>query len=74
MAPSNTNIPPGIEPEVVGLRAQGMEIELVFQDGQCFVRGRGLATPVPPWGNTSHDILIAVPMAYETAGLGSASK
>jgi hypothetical protein len=69
MDASNPKPPAGIEREAGSLAVQGVSIKLLDQGGQCFVRVTGLVTPSPPWGAPSHDILIAVPMAFETAGL-----
>jgi hypothetical protein len=69
MGATKASVPPGIEREVEWLVKSGVAVELAFHGGQCFVMVRSLATPAPPWGASSHDILIAVPLAYETAGL-----
>lgn len=58
-----------IKAEVELLAKSGMKISFTELAGQWFVVVEALETPAPPWGSTTHDIAIAVPLAYETAGL-----
>ena len=62
-------IPKGLEAEVAYLNKAGMKVDIVEVDGQCYVVVRGLAATCPPWGKNACDILIAVPVTYEQAGL-----
>ena len=69
MEANKATFPPGIERDVELLLAGGVPVELVDHGGQCYVVVKALATPDPRWGASSHDLLIAVPLAFETAGL-----
>lgn len=61
--------PSKIDDEIASLIKRGVSVGLVEQGTQHFARVIGLATPAPPWGAATHDILIAIPIAYESAGL-----
>jgi hypothetical protein len=54
---------------VVTDSGQDRKIELVNAGGQCYAVASGVDAPAPPWDCSSYDILIAVPAAYDDAGL-----
>jgi hypothetical protein len=47
----------------------GVKLRLIDHVGQCYVLHERLATPSADWETAVHDVLIPVPLAYETAGL-----
>ena len=53
------------EAEIARLAGSGMPIALVIQGAQPYALVRNIASPVPPWANSTHDILIAIPNAYD---------
>ena len=55
--------------EMIRLSRQGIKVELVDSGGQCYALAVGVEAPVPPWDRTAYDVLIAVPAAYDDAGL-----
>lgn len=58
--------PPGkLERELSELRQLGYAAHLVEHAGQRYVRVDGVSAPAPPWEKPQHDILIALPGAYE---------
>jgi hypothetical protein len=60
---------PSLRAEVGRLSATGVLIELVEAGGQCYVLAPALEAPAPPWDRSSYDILVAIPGAYDDAGL-----
>ncbi len=59
---------PAIE-EVRELKASGLDVELVEISLQCYVRVRQTGAPSPPWDRDTYEFLIAIPAAYDDAGL-----
>lgn len=55
--------------EVEQLRARGVEVEIVSLGAQCYVLARQIEAPSRTWDRAGYDILIAVPAAYDDAGL-----
>ena len=62
-------VPKGIEEAVARLKKAGISIDLVEINGQCYVLVRNITAPAPPWDRPQYDILIAVPVTFEQAGL-----
>ena len=58
-----------IKSEVARLAAAGVRLRLLEQAGQCYVQAEQMAAPTPLWGAAVLDVLIPIPLAYETAGL-----
>lgn len=63
--------PEAVKDEVAALVKRGATLELVEAASQCYVMASGLAAPVPPWNQSSYDILVAIPAAYDAASLDS---
>ncbi len=61
--------PEAVVEEVKTLKARGMELELIELGPQYYVRVRGIEAPSPPWDRGAYEILIAIPAAYDDAGL-----
>jgi Prokaryotic E2 family E len=61
--------PRAAQDEVTRLSRRGIKIELVDAVGQCYALASGVDAPVSPWDRASYDILIAIPAAYDDAGL-----
>jgi hypothetical protein len=55
--------------EVAPLARRRIKLERANAGGQCDALAAGVAAPAPPWDRTSYEILIAVPAAYDDAGL-----
>ena len=53
------------EAEIARLAAAGVGIALVRIGEQPYALVRDLASPVPPWGSATHDILIIIPNAFD---------
>ncbi|MBA2525931.1 MAG: hypothetical protein H0V18_09145 [Pyrinomonadaceae bacterium] len=47
----------------------GLTARLIRVGAQTYVEVRDITIPAPPWGNSSADILIAVPATYPAGGL-----
>ncbi|HZZ80571.1 MAG TPA: E2/UBC family protein [Gemmataceae bacterium] len=60
-----------IKDEVAALGKRGISLELIVATNQWYVLASGLVAPVPPWNQKSYDILVAIPLAYDAAGLDS---
>jgi hypothetical protein len=61
--------PQAAKDEVQALAKQGVSLELVEGNEQCYVLAWGLEAPTPPWDQKSYKILIAIPAAYDAASL-----
>lgn len=61
--------PKKIEEDVASVVKAGESVELIEHAGQSYVLVKNLPAPTPPWEQCTHDIVIAIPAAYETAGL-----
>ena len=62
-------IPKGLTEQVARLKAAGVDIAILEVAGQCYVLVRFLSVNSPPWDRGKFDILIAVPVTFEQAGL-----
>jgi hypothetical protein len=62
-------IPEAVIEEVRTLKARGIDLELIEVGPQCYVRVRRIEAPAPPWDKGTYEILIAIPAAYDDAGL-----
>jgi hypothetical protein len=51
--------------EIARLSSCGENVELVNEDVQPYILVRGIDAPHPPWNQSSYDILIALPVAYD---------
>ncbi len=58
-----------VEDEVKALSTRGVAVQLVEADGQSYALVEGLTAPTPPWDQTTYDVLIAIPAAYELGGV-----
>lgn len=54
-----------LQEELDELVRAGFQADLVTHNGQRYLRVRDLQAPSPPWDHPEHDILIALPGAYE---------
>jgi hypothetical protein len=62
-------IPSCIAEEVASLKKRLVSVEIIELKEQCYVSAGGIRAQNPPWDRDSYDILIAVPVTYEHAGL-----
>lgn len=62
-------VPDRAREEAEELAGRGIAVQLTESSGQCFALTTVAGTPSPPWGASQHDILIAVPAAYDAAEL-----
>ena len=53
------------EAEIASLASSGLSITLVTLGAQPYALVRDIESPAPPWGSAKHDILIAIPNAYD---------
>ena len=53
------------ETEIARLASSGIAVAVVGQGAQPYAMVRNVASSVPPWGSPTHDILIAIPNAYD---------
>lgn len=53
------------EAEIARLAVSGTGISLVRGGEQPYALVRGIESPSPPWGGATHDILIAIPNAFD---------
>ena len=51
--------------ELEALQKEGVHAEQFDLNGQSYVVARGVDVPAPPWNQTTYDILVAVPSAYD---------
>lgn len=61
--------PDRIREEVEALVKAGEPVQLAQVDGQCYAAVGKVQAPAPPWGSATHEILIAIPAAYDNAGM-----
>jgi hypothetical protein len=62
-------MPEKAKEEVKTLVAQGVDVELIEANGQCYALVRKIKVNSPPWSAAEFDILIAVPAAYDAGAL-----
>jgi hypothetical protein len=62
-------IPDLAQKHVTTLKSRGLDIDIFEINIQCYVIVRSVAAPSPPWDRSGYDILIAMPVAYDDAGL-----
>lgn len=55
--------------EVTRLSRRGLPVALAETAGQCYALASGVEAPIPPWDRAGYDLLIAIPAAYDDAGL-----
>jgi hypothetical protein len=61
--------PDVLKKQVAALKTAGVDIEVIESNNQCYVVVRGVPAPSPPWDKTVYDIVIAIPAAFDDAGL-----
>ena len=61
--------PRAIQEQVTLLSQRGVRVELIEGAGQCYVIASAIEAPTPPWDRTVYDVMIAIPAAYDDAGL-----
>jgi hypothetical protein len=67
MAPSTW--PDAAITQVAGLKYRGVHVELIDNNGQCYALARGIEAPSPPWDRSAYEILVAIPLLFDEAGL-----